>query len=29
MSDVDPFTTSIKLEQTLIDYGRELTLEKI
>ena len=28
VSDVDPFTTSIKLEQTLLDYGRELTLEK-
>ena len=28
ISDVDPFTTSIKLEQTLIDYGRDLTLEK-
>ena len=28
ISDVDPFTTSIKLEQTLIDYGRELTLQK-
>jgi outer membrane protein len=27
-SDVDPFTTSIKLEQTLLDYGRDLTLEK-
>ena len=28
ISDVDPFTTSIKLEQTLLDYGRDLTLEK-
>ena len=28
VNDVDPFTTSIKLEQTLLDYGRELTLEK-
>ena len=28
ISDVDPFTTSIKLEQTLFDYGRDLTLEK-
>ena len=28
VSDVDPFTTSIKLEQTLLDYGRDLTLEK-
>ena len=27
-NDVDPFTTSIKLEQTLIDYGRDITLEK-
>ncbi len=27
-SDVDPFTTSIKLEQTLLDYGRDLTLQK-
>ncbi|WP_435165294.1 TolC family outer membrane protein [Candidatus Pelagibacter bacterium nBUS_28] len=27
-TDVDPFTTSIKLEQTLLDYGRDLTLEK-
>ena len=25
---LDPFTTSIKLEQTLLDYGRDLTLEK-
>jgi outer membrane protein len=23
-----PFTTSIKLEQTILDYGRDLTLEK-
>jgi len=28
VNDVDPFTTSIKLEQTIIDYGRDLTLEK-
>ena len=28
INDVDPFTTSIKLEQTLLDYGRDLTLEK-
>ena len=28
VNDVAPFTTSIKLEQTLIDYGRDLTLEK-
>ena len=28
ISNVDPFTTSIKLEQTLLDYGRDLTLEK-
>ena len=28
ITDVDPFTTSIKLEQTLLDYGRDLTLEK-
>jgi outer membrane protein len=27
-NDTDPFTTSIKLEQTLLDYGRDLTLEK-
>ena len=27
-SDADPLTTSIKLEQTIIDYGRDLTLEK-
>ena len=27
-SDVNPLTTSIKLEQTLLDYGRDLTLEK-
>ena len=26
--DTDPFTTSIKLEQKLLDYGRDLTLEK-
>ena len=28
VSDVDPFTTSIKLEQTLLDFGRDLTLQK-
>ncbi len=28
INDVDPFTTSIKLEQTLLDYGRDLTLKK-
>ncbi len=28
INDVDPFTTSIKLEQTLLDYGREFTLQK-
>ncbi|WP_440926066.1 TolC family outer membrane protein [Candidatus Pelagibacter sp.] len=28
ISDVDPFSTSIKLEQTILDYGRDLTLEK-
>jgi len=28
ISDVDPFTTSIKLEQTILDFGRGLTLEK-
>jgi outer membrane protein len=27
-NDVDPFTTSIKLEQTLLDYGRDITFEK-
>jgi outer membrane protein len=27
-NDVDPFTTSIKLEQTILDYGRDLTLER-
>ena len=26
-SDVNPLTTSIKLEQTLLDYGRDLTYE--
>ena len=26
ITDVDPFTTSIKLEQTLLDFGRGLTL---
>ena len=28
ISDVDPFTTSIKLEQTILDFGRGLALEK-
>ena len=28
INDADPFTTSIRLEQTLLDYGRDLTLEK-
>ena len=28
VSDVNPLTTSIKLEQTLLDYGRDLTYEK-
>ena len=28
INDVDPFTTSIKLEQTLLDYGRDLKLQK-
>ncbi len=28
VSDVDPFTTSIKLEQTLLDFGRDLKLQK-
>ena len=28
ISDSDPFTTSIKLEQTLLDFGRGLALEK-
>jgi outer membrane protein len=28
ITDADPFTTSIKLEQTLLDYGRDLILEK-
>ena len=28
ITDVDPFTTSIKLEQTLIDFGRGLELKK-
>ena len=28
ISDVDPFTTSIKLEQIILDYGRDLTLQK-
>ncbi len=28
VSDVDPFTTSIKLEQTILDFGRDITLQK-
>jgi outer membrane protein len=28
IKDVNPFTTSIKLEQTIIDYGRDLIHEK-
>ncbi len=28
VSDVDPLSSSIKLEQTLLDYGRDLTHEK-
>ena len=28
ITDVDPFTTSIKLEQTILDYGRDLTHQK-
>ena len=28
INDVDPFTTSIKLEQTLLDFGRGLELKK-
>ena len=28
INDVDPFSTSIKLEQKLLDHGRDLTLEK-
>ncbi len=28
VSDVDTFTTSIKLEQTILDYGRDITLQK-
>ena len=28
INDVDPFTTSIKLEQTILDFSRGLTLEK-
>ena len=28
INDVDPFSTSIKLEQKLLDYGRDLTLKK-
>ncbi|MBD1143975.1 TolC family outer membrane protein [Pelagibacterales bacterium SAG-MED33] len=28
ISDVDPFTTSIKLEQTILDFGRHITLQK-
>ena len=27
-NDVDPFTTSLKIEQTILDYRRNLTLEK-
>ena len=27
-SDADPLTTSIKLEQTIIDFGRDLSLQK-
>ena len=28
ISDVDPFSTSIKLEQTILDFGRDITLQK-
>ena len=28
INDVDPFTTSIKLEQTILDFGRDVTLQK-
>jgi len=28
VKDVDPFSTSIKLEQTIIDYGRDLNFQK-
>ena len=28
ITDADPFTTSIKLEQTLLDFGRDLNYEK-
>ena len=28
VTDVDPLTTSIKLEQTLLDFGRDLTIQK-
>ena len=28
INDADPFTTSIKLEQTILDYGRDLSFEK-
>ena len=28
INDTDPFTTSIKLEQTILDYSRGLTLQK-
>jgi outer membrane protein len=28
INDVNPFTTSIKLEQTILDYGRSLAVEK-
>ena len=27
-NDIDPFTTSIKLEQTILDYGRDLVHQK-
>ncbi len=28
ISDVDPFTTSVKLEQTILDFRRDITLQK-
>ncbi len=28
ISDVDPLTTSVKLEQTILDFGRNITLQK-
>ncbi len=28
ISDVDPFSTSIKFEQTILDFGRDITLQK-